>query len=232
MPVLYILGGANGCGKTTWYNTNLENGFIDPVLPFINIDNIVLKELGSYTPENLALGERMARERMSNHIERRESFMIESNLSKSSDYEWIEKMQFKGYETVLYFLGTNDVSINKDRVQQRVAEGGHDVAYPVIEQRYRMGFSYLKSKVLNFTEAYLIDSSKSVPERMAILKQGKIIERIEEPALWVKETLFIAERLQQKQQQNVEQLRQQLKPKKIELLKKLRNVPKNRGHRL
>ncbi|MES2330721.1 MAG: hypothetical protein V4539_14045 [Bacteroidota bacterium] len=230
MPILYILGGANGSGKTTWYNSQVITGDIDPFIPFINIDNIVLLELGSYTAENLVLGETIAKERMSGHIERMESFMIESNLSKKSDYEWIERMQNHGYDTVLYFLGTDDVDINKDRVLNRVAQGGHDVAVPIIEQRHRMGLTYLKSEVLNFTEAYLYDSSDRIPEQMAVLKKGKIIEQVNEPELWVKETLFIAEKLLQKQQR-LEQS-QKLKPDDVELLKKLRHTHKNRGPRL
>ncbi|NCI49782.1 hypothetical protein GWC95_07605 [Sediminibacterium roseum] len=230
MPVLYILGGANGSGKTTWYNAQVVTGDIDLTIPFINIDNIVLWELGSYTPENLLLGENIAKERMSGHIERKESFMIESNLSKKADYEWIERMQRHGYDTVLYFFGTDNVEINKDRVLNRVAQGGHDVAVPIIEQRHRMGLTYLKSEVLNFTEAYLYDSSEKIPQQMAVLKKGKIIEQVNEPELWVKETLFIAEKLQQKQQR-LEQS-QRLKPDDIQLLKKLRNVPKNKGRRL
>ena len=224
MPVLYILGGANGSGKTTWYNSQVAIGDIAPSIPFVNIDNIVLWELGSYTSENLLIGESIAKERMSGYIEKKESFMIESNLSKASDYDWIERMQRSGYETVLYFLGTDNVEINKDRVLNRVTQGGHDVAVPIIEQRYRMGLTYLKSKILDFTEAYIYDSSEKLPKQMAVLKQGQIIECVEEPALWVKETLFIAERLQQKIQ-NLEQS-PELKPENTELLKKLRNVSK------
>lgn len=201
MPALYILGGANGSGKTTWYNSQVASGDIDDSIPFINIDNIVLLELGSYTVENIVSGENIAKERMTRHIENRESFMIESNLSKKADYEWVEKMQSSGYETILYFLGTDDVTINKDRVLNRVAQGGHNVAAPIIEQRYRMGLTYLKSEILNFTEAYLYDSSGRMPEQMAALKKGIIIECTEYPVLWVRETLFIAERLQQKRQQ-------------------------------
>jgi predicted ABC-type ATPase len=192
----------------------------------------VLLELGSYTAENLLLGENIAKERMSGHIERMESFMIESNLSKKADYEWIERMQRHGYDTVLYFLGTDNVEINKDRVLNRVAQGGHDVAVPLIEQRHRMGLTYLKSEVLNFTEAYLYDSSDRVPEQMAVLKKGKIIEQANEPELWVKETLFIAERLQQKQQQIAQT--HDTKTQDRELLKKLKNTSKNKrgGHHL
>ncbi|WP_457831841.1 hypothetical protein, partial [Staphylococcus aureus] len=83
-------------------------------------DNIVLQELGSYNQKNLALGEEIARERISNLIDKHESFMIESNLSKATDYEWIERMEQHGYETILYFLGTQRVEINKDRVLNRV----------------------------------------------------------------------------------------------------------------
>ncbi|MBT9485652.1 hypothetical protein [Sediminibacterium sp.] len=231
MPVLYILGGANGCGKTTWYYDQLSQGAIDRSLPFINIDNIVLNELGSYTPENIALGEQIAKERMSNLIDRKENFMIESNLSKSADYDWIEKMQSAGYETVLYFLATDNVLINKARVRERVKEGGHDVAEAIIEQRYRMGLSYLKSKIINFTEAYLVDSSKSISEKVALVRKGKVIDKVNAPASWVTETLFIAERLQQKKQQ-LGQSKEQ-KPEDAGLLKKLRNSQrKGRGPRL
>jgi len=198
MPVLYILGGANGSGKTTWYNSQVSIGDIAPSIPFINIDNIVLLELGNYTAENLALGESIAQQRIAGFIERKESFMIESNLSKKSDYEWIKRMQRHGYYAVLYFLGTDDVEINKDRVLNRVAQGGHDIAVPIIEQRYRMGLTYLKSEILNFTDAYLYDSSDKIPKQMAVLKKGKIIEQIDNPSLWVKEVLFIAKRLEEK----------------------------------
>lgn len=200
MPTLYILGGANGSGKTTWYNSQVATGDIDLAIPFVNIDNIVLYELGNYSSENLVLGENIAKERMSGFIERRESFMIESNLSKSSDYDWIENMQRYGYNVILYFLGTDDVEINKDRVLNRVAQGGHDIAVPIIEQRYRMGLTYLKSKVLIFTEAYLYDISKKIPQQIAVLKQGKIIEQVAEVPPWVKETLFIAAKLELRQQ--------------------------------
>ncbi|MEO8173045.1 MAG: zeta toxin family protein [Sediminibacterium sp.] len=132
MPTLYILGGANGCGKTTWYNTQIQKGEIDSTIPFINIDNIVLQELGTYSAENISLAESIARERMTIHIEQNCDFMIESNLSKSADYEWINKMRAVGYETVLYFLGTDDFTINMDRVLNRVAEGATMLPRPLL----------------------------------------------------------------------------------------------------
>lgn len=85
MPTLYVLGGAKGVGKTTWYQTGIEQQFISSELSFINVDTIVFKELGGYTPDNIVKGEQLARERMSSLIKGNEDFMIESNLSKISD---------------------------------------------------------------------------------------------------------------------------------------------------
>ena len=122
MPILYVLAGANGVGKTTWYQTGLDNGSVDVTIPFINIDIIIQKELGGYNDVNLAKAEQIARERMSILIGERRDFMIESNLSKSADYDWIARMRKNGYESVLYFLGTGDVDLNKIRVKERVHE--------------------------------------------------------------------------------------------------------------
>jgi predicted ABC-type ATPase len=195
MPTLYVLGGANGVGKTTWYQIGIENIEVNPEIPFINIDTIVLHELGGYSPENIAIGEQLARERIKLLIQERKDFMIESNLSKSSDYEWIALMRKNGYKTVLFFLGTKDVEINKARVQARVREGGHDIAEPIIEHRYRMGISYLKSNILLFSEATLFDVSTDEPRKITQLQNGQIIFRDSDFPAWAKDSLQIAEKL-------------------------------------
>jgi predicted ABC-type ATPase len=195
MPTLYVLGGANGVGKTTWYQLGIENKSIDPDLPFVNIDLIVLRELNGYTAENLAKAELIARERMRVLLQERKDFMIESNLSKSFDYDWIGSMRRNGYDTVLFFLGTNDVEINKNRVKARILEGGHAVADPIIEQRYQTGLSYLKSKVLDFSEATIVDVSGHQPCIMAQLRQGHIVFKDPYCLPWVQASLELAERI-------------------------------------
>ena len=196
MPALYVLGGANGAGKTTWYQLGILNKSINQALPFINTDLIVLNELGGYTAENLVSAEHIARARIKELLGERKDFMIESNLSKSADYDWIALMRKNGYETILFFLGTNDVEINKNRVKARILEGGHAVADPIIEQRYLMGLSYLKSKVLEFSDVTLVDVSGHVPLRVAQLKNGQIIYKDAECPSWVQTALDLAERVE------------------------------------
>lgn len=202
MPILYILGGANGVGKSTWYSTGVENGYIDLSLPFLNSDN-VQKELGAYNVENSIIAEDIVRNRMKELILEKKDFMIESNLAKAADYEWINLMRKQGYQTDLIFLGIDDVEINKERVLERVREGGHDVPVPIIEQRYRMGLSYLKKEILSFDKARLIDMTSGLPKIKALLNHGKIQSKEPEAPRWVNEVLFLAERLQQKQQQSL-----------------------------
>ena len=198
MPLLQVLGGANGSGKTTWYQLAVRQRNINPDLPFINLDLIVSQELGEYTPENLAKAEGIARDRMRDLLENKRDFMIESNLSKSSDYDWIDRMRKYGYDTNLFFLGTKNVEINKARVRERVLEGGHDVADPVIEQRYSMGLTYLKSKILDFTVASLIDVSESNAQKMAELNLGSVTFKHSNCPTWVQSCLDLAERLEEK----------------------------------
>jgi predicted ABC-type ATPase len=66
--------------------------------------------------------------------------------------------------------------------------GGHDIAEPIIEQRYRMGISYLKSNVLLFSEATLFDVSTDEPRKIAQLQNGQIIYRDPHCPAWVKDS--------------------------------------------
>lgn len=191
-----MLGGANGVGKTTWYQLGIEDKAINPELPFINIDLIVSRELGGYTAENLAKADQIGRERMKALLHDRKDFMIESNLAKSADYEWIELLRKNGYETVLFFLGTNNVEINKNRVRARILEGGHAVADAIIEQRYQMGLSYLKARVLDFSDATLIDVSEHRPRIMAQLENGRIVYKASDCEHWIQASLELAEKIE------------------------------------
>lgn len=195
MPTLYILAGPNGAGKTTYYFTALNKLFINQHLPFINLDVIAKDELGGYSAENFVRAEMIYRERISKLLKDGDDFMIESNLAKSSDYEWIEKMIHRGYELILFFLCTDDVNINVNRVQRRVKEGGHDITPEIIIHRYKMALIYLKGKLRLFKEAYFIDNSTDEAIEVGNIKEGKLTEDIKECPKWLNEILFIARRV-------------------------------------
>lgn len=122
--------------------------------------------------------------------------MIESNLAVQANYDWIKNLKKRGYDIILFFLCTQFITINIERVQKRVAEGGHFVPPSIVEHRYNVGLSYLKSKLSIFEEVYLIDTTDEIAKNMAILKNGLL--EFKEPSCpkWVNDVLFITKKLQ------------------------------------
>lgn len=202
MPELFILAGPNGTGKTTYYYTAIEEKIFPRDLPFINMDLITLNELGGYSAENLAQAEIIAKERMGKLLENTADFMIESNLAIQANYDWIEKMIKRGYDVTLYFLCTQFIAINIERVVKRVLEGGHYVAPSIVEHRYNVGLSYLKSKLAIFKAVYLIDTTEEIAKKMAVMRNGMLEFKELNASSWVNDVLFITERLQAKKFKN------------------------------
>ena len=195
MPTLFILAGPNGAGKTTFYYQAIEDGFIRKDLPFINVDIVARNLPGGYAEENFVKAAEITRERIAGHIRLKEDFMIESNLAKTADYDWIENMKKAGYEVVLYFLCTKGIEINIDRVERRVKEGGHFIPPHIITDRYNLCLIYLKSKLSIFKQAYLIDNTEETVDVVAKLENGKIVTEVPDPPEWVSNLLFIVKKL-------------------------------------
>ena len=195
MPTLYVLAGPNGAGKTTFYQQSVSEGFISKELPFVNVDLIARDLPGGYTEVNFTLAAERARQQISDLISTGKSFMIESNLAKEADYKWLENMKKAGYELILYFLSTNDILINIDRVERRVKEGGHFIPPHIVTDRYKMCLLYLRTKLDLFEEAHLIDNSSETIETIALLKGNRIVFKQASPPSWASDILTFAQRL-------------------------------------
>jgi len=100
MPILYILAGPNGTGKTTFYSIAAASGFIDTNLPFINVD-IITQNLGGYEEENYIKAAEIYRHNVKGYIDANADFMIESNLADSRSYEWLSLIKDKNYQLIL-----------------------------------------------------------------------------------------------------------------------------------
>lgn len=130
---------------------------------------------------------------MGDQISKQEDFLIESNLARQSDYDWLKAIRAKGYSIVVYFLCTSNIEINIGRVQKRVKEGGHNVPEGIIRDRYNMGLIYLRKEIFDLDEVHLIENSSETAEEVAHVRSCKLIFKKDNSPEWVKKVLFLLE---------------------------------------
>lgn len=87
------------------------------------------------------------------------SFTFETVMSGRDKIDLLSYAKKKGYRIYLYFICTDDVLINKDRVANRVVLGGHSVPVNKIEERYKRSLKNLKKAISTSDRAYLFDNS-------------------------------------------------------------------------
>ena len=167
---LYIIAGCNGAGKTTASFTILPE--VLDCKEFINADEIA-KGLSPFQPENVAMqAGRIMLARMDELLQKGETFAFETTLATKSYKQKIEWAQTNGYEVTLLFFWLCNVAMAKERVAQRVAEGGHSIPSQTIERRYYNGITNLFTIYIDMVDiCYIFDNSEG--ERTPIAKKYK-----------------------------------------------------------
>ena len=170
LPKLYIIAGCNGAGKTTASFTILPE--ILGCKEFINADEIA-KGLSPFQPESVAMqAGRIMLARMDELLQKGEIFAFETTLATKSYKQKIEWAQANGYEVTLLFFWLDSPNIAKERVAQRVAEGGHNIPLETIERRYYNGIANLFTIYIDMVDiCYIFDNSEG--ERTPIAKKYK-----------------------------------------------------------
>ena len=167
---LYIIAGCNGAGKTTASFTILPE--VLGCKEFINADEIA-KGLSPFQPESVAMqAGRIMLARMDELLQKGETFAFETTLATKSYKQKIEWAQANGYEVTLLFFWLRNVTMAKERVAQRVAEGGHSIPTETIERRYHNGIANLFAIYIDMVDiCYIFDNSEG--ERTPIAKKYK-----------------------------------------------------------
>ena len=167
---LYIIAGCNGAGKTTASFTILPE--VLDCKEFINADEIA-KGLSPFQPESVAMqAGRIMLARMDELLQKGETFAFETTLATKSYKQKIEWAQANGYEVTLLFFWLCNVAMAKERVAQRVAEGGHSIPSETIERRYHNGIANLFAIYIDMVDiCYIFDNSEG--ERTPIAKKYK-----------------------------------------------------------
>lgn len=161
-PKCYIIAGPNGAGKTTFAENFLP--IEAECLNFINAD-LIAKGIAPFNPESVALeaGKLFIR-RMNRMTEHKESFAFETTLSGLNFVDRIKKWRDIGYEVILYFLKLPNEEMAIQRVQLRVAEGGHNVPEEVIIRRYHRGWENFKKYYADLVDDWVVfDNAGDTP---------------------------------------------------------------------
>lgn len=101
------------------------------------------------------------------------SFTFETVMSSPDKVAFMREARALGFRTYLYFVATADPDINIARVQQRVAEGGHDVPSDKIVQRYGRSVALLAEACDASDRAYVFDNSGEQHVLIAEITEGE-----------------------------------------------------------
>lgn len=153
-PHLYIMGGANGAGKTTAAMTLLPQ-YLD-VYEFVNADEIA-RGLNPLNPEsaNFMAG-RVMIERVRGLINSGANFAFETTCAGLSHTQTIAHAKAAGYLTTLIFLWLPSADMAVQRVRSRVQQGGHNIPEMIIRRRYAAGLKNLKERFLPLVDKAVI----------------------------------------------------------------------------
>ncbi len=126
-------------------------------------------------------------------LQQRVSFSFETVMSSPDKVALLEKAQQLGYRTYLYYIATDDPTINVARVKARVNLGGHDVPEDKIVSRYARSLDLLMPAVKHTNRAYLFDNSRHGGERLwvAEITDGQDLELKCDPMpLWFQKAVW------------------------------------------
>lgn len=181
-PVLTIIAGSNGCGKSTLtsYGRSLfqQNSVLDPDMIAKSIQETLAADVSDIEAGRRAL--RHADELLAN----RQSFTVETTLSGATYLRMASIAKEAGYIVRAIFIGTASVEINIERVKARVEAGGHNVPEADQRRRYPRTLANMRSLLPSLDDVVILDNSGEVGYVLVATGSKNNIQWFEPTPVW------------------------------------------------
>ena len=105
-----------------------------------------------------------------------ESFTFETVMSGADKLDVLTLAKKRDYRTYLYYICTDDVSINEARISNRVVRGGHSVPAEKVAPRYDRSLGQLPNAITSVDRAYVFDNSGRSHSLIATFENGRVVE--------------------------------------------------------
>lgn len=124
-------------------------------------------------------------------LSRGESFTFETVMSSPDKVDLMCAAQRLGYRTYLYYVATEDPTVNIARVKHRVMAGGHAVPEDKIVSRYDRSLDLLYGAVACTNRAFIFDNSGEAAVWVAEVTEGVVLEaKVDTLPGWCKRALW------------------------------------------
>jgi predicted ABC-type ATPase len=196
MPVLHLIAGPHGVGKTTLYHYLVAPRY--PALPFVDVQAYSADQLQHLDdPQVRAVAARdWADAQWQALLRQRTSFVIETGFSHASRVALIGQARTLGFEVVLYAMGLDEPRKLLQRVNQRVREGGPAVPSHKLLARYARTLDNMRHAAFIVDLALLIDgcdADEGGPRLVAtVMARQMQLHTVQRPR-WVEKVLGFAE---------------------------------------
>ena len=188
-PRLIIVAGPNGAGKTTITEKLLRHEWMEDCI-YINPDYIAQEEYGDWNSnESIIKAANRAKELREICLENKTSMALETVFSTSEKIDFVRRAINSCFFVRLFFICTNDPSINAQRVALRIMEGGHDVPISKIISRYYKSISNCIEVIPFIDRAYFYDNSRTNTDPILMFKitDGKLSKIYSKITPWAKD---------------------------------------------
>lgn len=182
-PLAIILAGHNGSGKSTlWYKHIAD----ELEIPLINADRMMLSILPEHNQQNrlrpwaqslrdnnnlwMEIAQKGVQAFVAQAMGKKAAFAVETVFSYwdvqpdgtiKSKIDLIKSLQDTGYFVLLMFVGLSNVSLSVGRVHTRAMEGGHNVNFNKLLERFPRTQQAVANALNVADAAILFDNSRS-----------------------------------------------------------------------
>lgn len=180
-PVIYVLAGVNGAGKSSIGGHLLTRAGLAWFNPDAFAREWLATGMTDQTEANaVAWNEGMRR--LDEAIAEGRSHALETTLGGASMTARLREAS-RTHDVLIWFCGLATPELHLRRVRKRVAAGGHDIPEAKIRERWTASIAHLIALLPHLAEVRLFDNSASAapgevvpdPLPVAVFREGKLI---------------------------------------------------------